>query len=140
MRTSKPVKNAAVPRTARQIGGYIVAGPRVRHGKLTFSRNQDLRFGRSGAGGARLAVGRHCWRAGRKSSPRSHRRGRKAGASFLARAAGTQGPVARSRLLRANEGGRATARRARLHRDAKLECYGVFVHTSILEGLRSRIP
>ncbi len=36
MPARKPAKNAAVPRTARQIGRYIVADPRVCHAKLTF--------------------------------------------------------------------------------------------------------
>lgn len=36
MPARKAAKNAAVPRTTRQIGRYIVADPRVCHGKLTF--------------------------------------------------------------------------------------------------------
>ena len=36
MPARKPAKNAAAPRTTRQIGRYIVADPRVCHGKLTF--------------------------------------------------------------------------------------------------------
>src|ERR1700691_5863852 len=36
MPSIKPAKNVAVPRTTRQIGRYIVADPRVCHGKLTF--------------------------------------------------------------------------------------------------------
>jgi uncharacterized protein (DUF433 family) len=36
MPARKPGKNSAVPQTARQIGRYIVADPRVCHGKLTF--------------------------------------------------------------------------------------------------------
>jgi hypothetical protein len=34
MPAGKPAKNAAVPRTIRQIGRYIVADPQVCHGKL----------------------------------------------------------------------------------------------------------
>jgi uncharacterized protein (DUF433 family) len=36
MPASKPAKNGAPPRTTRQIVRYIVADPRVCHGKLTF--------------------------------------------------------------------------------------------------------
>jgi len=36
MPARKPAKRGARPRTARQIGRYIVADPRVCHGKLTF--------------------------------------------------------------------------------------------------------
>jgi uncharacterized protein (DUF433 family) len=36
MPATKPAKNGAGPRATRQIGRYIVADPRVRHGKLTF--------------------------------------------------------------------------------------------------------
>jgi uncharacterized protein (DUF433 family) len=36
MPARKSAKNAATPRTTRQIGRYIVADPRVCHGKLTF--------------------------------------------------------------------------------------------------------
>src|ERR1017187_3313190 len=36
MPARKAAKNAAAPRTTRQIGRYIVAHPRVCHGKLTF--------------------------------------------------------------------------------------------------------
>jgi uncharacterized protein (DUF433 family) len=36
MPAGKPAKNAAVSRTTREIGRYIVADPRVCHGRLTF--------------------------------------------------------------------------------------------------------
>jgi uncharacterized protein (DUF433 family) len=36
MPTRKPARNGAAPQTTRQIGRYIVADPRVCHGKLTF--------------------------------------------------------------------------------------------------------
>jgi uncharacterized protein (DUF433 family) len=36
MPATKPAKNGAAPQTIRQIGRYIVADPRICHGKLTF--------------------------------------------------------------------------------------------------------
>jgi uncharacterized protein (DUF433 family) len=36
MRARRPAKKATVPLTRRQIGRYIVADPRICHGKLTF--------------------------------------------------------------------------------------------------------
>lgn len=36
MPASKPANNGAAPRTGRRIGRYIVADPRVCHGRLTF--------------------------------------------------------------------------------------------------------
>jgi len=36
MPSIKPAKNVAAPQATRQIGRYIVADPRVCHGKLTF--------------------------------------------------------------------------------------------------------
>jgi uncharacterized protein (DUF433 family) len=36
MPARKPAKNGAAPQTTQQIGRYIVADPRVCHGKLTF--------------------------------------------------------------------------------------------------------
>lgn len=124
MPAGKPAKSAAVPRTACQIGRYIVADPRVCHGKLTFR-------------GTRIFVsdvleqveGGLPWDAivegvGGKSSPRGHPRGRKAGAGELL--------GARCRVLRARwpAGGFFVPMRAAVPRN--LSCYSVFVHTSIL--------